>query len=229
MQLDAIWWNPTLEIKRSRVRALRRRFQATREKNERLQRKIKYKREYEEYKLMIKKAKREFMIEFLEKITQKNSMGVVKNILKDKRLDIKMALIIQDNGELTRHFSDSRDYVLRNIFPWLKRTYECRDIETGAMILKILLSKKSRHTLKALRREVHPDLTDGNGPLTRSMDKQFEKLFAMMAEMKAGQEKMRVAQVGLEQKMEAGQKEMRVAQAGLEQKMEAGQEEMRSG
>ncbi|GBM62390.1 hypothetical protein AVEN_207613-1 [Araneus ventricosus] len=60
------------------------------------------------------------------------------------------------------------------------------------------------------------------GPLTRSMDKQFEKLFAMMAEMKAGQE-------GLERKMEAGQEEMRVAQAGLEQKMEAGQEEMRSG
>ncbi|GBN97240.1 hypothetical protein AVEN_46627-1 [Araneus ventricosus] len=54
------------------------------------------------------------------------------------------------------------------------------------------------------------------GPLTRSMDKQFEKLFAMMAEMKAGQE-------GLERKMEAGQEEMRVAQAGLEQKMEAGQ------
>ncbi|GBN04217.1 hypothetical protein AVEN_107610-1, partial [Araneus ventricosus] len=67
------------------------------------------------------------------------------------------------------------------------------------------------------------------GPLTRSMDKQFEKLFAMMAEMKAGQEEMRVAQAGLEQKMEAGQEEMRVAQAGLEQKMEAGQEEMRYG
>ncbi|GBL77781.1 hypothetical protein AVEN_234609-1 [Araneus ventricosus] len=67
------------------------------------------------------------------------------------------------------------------------------------------------------------------GPLTRSMDKQFEKLFAMMAEMKAGQEEMRVAQAGLEQKMEAGQEEMRVAQAGLEQKMEAEQEEMRYG
>ncbi|GBM66543.1 Retrovirus-related Pol polyprotein from transposon 297 [Araneus ventricosus] len=53
------------------------------------------------------------------------------------------------------------------------------------------------------------------GPLTRSTDKQFEKLFAMMA--------------GLEQKMEAGQEEMRVAQAGLEQKMEARREEMRSG
>ncbi|GBM05883.1 hypothetical protein AVEN_135253-1 [Araneus ventricosus] len=82
------------------------------------------------------------------------------------------------------------------------------------------------------------------GSLTRSMDKQFEKLFAMMAgleqKMEAGQEEMRVAQAGLEQKMEAGQEEMRVAragleqkmeagQAGLEQKMEAGQEEMRSG
>ncbi|GBM04420.1 hypothetical protein AVEN_179863-1 [Araneus ventricosus] len=71
------------------------------------------------------------------------------------------------------------------------------------------------------------------GPLTRSMDKQFEKLFAMMAEMKAGQEglerKMEAGQEGLERKMEAGQEEMRVAQAGLEQKMEAGQEEMRSG
>ncbi|GBM54563.1 hypothetical protein AVEN_79611-1 [Araneus ventricosus] len=56
------------------------------------------------------------------------------------------------------------------------------------------------------------------GPLTRSMNKQFEKLFAMMAEMKAVQEEMK-----------AGQKEMRVAQSGLEQKMEAGQKEMRSG
>ncbi|GBM60053.1 hypothetical protein AVEN_147612-1 [Araneus ventricosus] len=117
VQLDAIWWNPTLEIKRSRVRALRRRFQATREQNERLQRKIKYKMEYGEYKLMIKKAKRECMIEFLEKIAQKNSMGVIKNILKDKRLGIKMALIVQDNGELTRDFADSRDYVLKKHFP----------------------------------------------------------------------------------------------------------------
>ncbi|GBM08908.1 hypothetical protein AVEN_57453-1 [Araneus ventricosus] len=57
----------------------------------------------------------------------------------------------------------------------------------------------------------------GIGPLTRSMDKQFEKLFAMMAEMKAEQEEMK-----------AGQEEMKFAQAGLEQKMEAGQEEMRS-
>ncbi|GBM07352.1 hypothetical protein AVEN_187890-1 [Araneus ventricosus] len=63
----------------------------------------------------------------------------------------------------------------------------------------------------------------GTGPLTRSMDKQFEKLFAMMAEMKAGQEEMQVAQAGLEQKMEAGQEEMRSGQ----ERMEKGQEEMK--
>ncbi|GBM00260.1 hypothetical protein AVEN_32612-1 [Araneus ventricosus] len=58
------------------------------------------------------------------------------------------------------------------------------------------------------------------GPLTRSMDKQFEKLFAMMA--------------GLEQKMEAGQEEMRCGQEmrskqeRLEQVMQSGQEEIKN-
>ncbi|GBL93112.1 hypothetical protein AVEN_216465-1 [Araneus ventricosus] len=52
------------------------------------------------------------------------------------------------------------------------------------------------------------------GPLTRSMDEKFEKLFAMMAEMKAG----------LEDKMEAGQEEMRSGQ----EEMRYGQEEIKS-
>ncbi|GBN28935.1 hypothetical protein AVEN_262200-1 [Araneus ventricosus] len=59
-------------------------------------------------------------------------------------------------------------------------------------------------------------------PLTRSMDEKFEKLFHMMAEMKAG----------LEGKMEAGQEEMRSGQERLEQEMRSGQErleQVRSG
>ncbi|GBO27927.1 hypothetical protein AVEN_237575-1 [Araneus ventricosus] len=52
------------------------------------------------------------------------------------------------------------------------------------------------------------------GPLTRSRDKQFEKLFAMMAV--------------LEQKMEAGQEEMRSRQERLEQEMRFGQEEIKN-
>ncbi|GBM01978.1 hypothetical protein AVEN_23698-1 [Araneus ventricosus] len=64
------------------------------------------------------------------------------------------------------------------------------------------------------------------GPLTRSMDKQFEKLFAMMAgleqKMEAGQEEMR----NVQEEMRTGQQEMRSGQERLEQKMRSGQEEI---
>ncbi|GBO12836.1 hypothetical protein AVEN_140525-1 [Araneus ventricosus] len=56
------------------------------------------------------------------------------------------------------------------------------------------------------------------GHLTRSMDEKFEKLFAMMAEMKAV----------LEDKMEAGQEEMRSGQERQEPEMRSGQEEIKS-
>ncbi|GBM21294.1 hypothetical protein AVEN_149876-1 [Araneus ventricosus] len=52
-----------------------------------------------------------------------------------------------------------------------------------------------------------------------------------MAEMKAGQEEMRVAQAGLEQKMEVGQEEMRSVQEemrSVQEEMRSVQEEMRS-
>ncbi|GBM23205.1 hypothetical protein AVEN_159885-1 [Araneus ventricosus] len=49
------------------------------------------------------------------------------------------------------------------------------------------------------------------GPLTRSMDEKFEKLFVMMAEMKAG----------LEDKMEAGQEEMRSGQEEIKSQIQA--------
>ncbi|GBN95973.1 hypothetical protein AVEN_166250-1 [Araneus ventricosus] len=109
---------------------------------------------------MIKKAKRECMIEFLEKITQKNSMGVIKNILKDKRLDIKMALIVQDNGELTRDFADSRDYVLKKHFPMVEEDIRVERYRNRGNDIKDFTIEESRHALKALRRKVHPDLTD---------------------------------------------------------------------
>ncbi|GBO40221.1 hypothetical protein AVEN_154252-1 [Araneus ventricosus] len=85
------------------------------------------------------------------------------------------------------------------------------------------------------------------GPVTRSMDKKFEKLFAMMAEMKAGledkmeagqeemrsgQEEMRSGQERLEREMRFGQerleKEMPSGQERLEQEMRSGQEEIKS-
>ncbi|GBO37795.1 hypothetical protein AVEN_16091-1 [Araneus ventricosus] len=62
------------------------------------------------------------------------------------------------------------------------------------------------------------------GPLTRSMDEKFEKLFDMIAEMKAGlEDKMEVGQ----EEMQSGQEEMRSGQERLEQ-VRSVQEEMKS-
>ncbi|GBM82103.1 hypothetical protein AVEN_161654-1 [Araneus ventricosus] len=73
------------------------------------------------------------------------------------------------------------------------------------------------------------------GPLTRSMGKQFEKLFAMMAgleqKIEAGQEEMRNVQEEMrtgEQEMRSGQQEMRSGQERMEQKMRSGQEEIKN-
>ncbi|GBL98694.1 hypothetical protein AVEN_19733-1 [Araneus ventricosus] len=52
----------------------------------------------------------------------------------------------------------------------------------------------------------------------------IEKQFPMMVGMNAGQEEMRVAQAGLEQRMEAGQEEMRSGQ----ERMKKGLEEMKA-
>ncbi|GBN24620.1 hypothetical protein AVEN_249591-1 [Araneus ventricosus] len=70
------------------------------------------------------------------------------------------------------------------------------------------------------------------GPLTRSMDEKFEKLFAMMAEMKAGlEDKMEAGQEEMrsgQEEMRSGQEEMRSGQERLEQEMRSGQEEIKS-
>ncbi|GBM68429.1 hypothetical protein AVEN_216892-1 [Araneus ventricosus] len=78
-------------------------------------------------------------------------------------------------------------------------------------------------------------------PLTRSMDKHLGKLFAMMAEMKAGQEEMRVAQAGLNRKWKLDRKtcdpdgrdwnkteeKARGELQSGQERMEKGQEEMK--
>ncbi|GBL56605.1 hypothetical protein AVEN_130447-1 [Araneus ventricosus] len=64
---------------------LSRRFQAQRHPDERLRRQIIFKKEQAEYKLMIKEAKIDCSKEFLDKIVQRNSHGVVKQIIKDKK------------------------------------------------------------------------------------------------------------------------------------------------
>ncbi|GBM17104.1 hypothetical protein AVEN_133357-1 [Araneus ventricosus] len=101
------------------------------------------------------------MIEFLEKNTQKNLMGVIKNILKDKKLDIKTALIVQDNGKLTRDFADSREYKLKDYFIMVEEDIRVEGCRNRGDDIKDFTIEGMRHALKALKRKVHPYLTDG--------------------------------------------------------------------
>ncbi|GBL91877.1 hypothetical protein AVEN_172791-1 [Araneus ventricosus] len=68
---NALWWSIKLESMRGRVRALRRRFQHTRNPSERLRREVYYKVEYAKYKL-IKQARQNKFLEFMESVIEKN-------------------------------------------------------------------------------------------------------------------------------------------------------------
>ncbi|GBM42957.1 hypothetical protein AVEN_140833-1 [Araneus ventricosus] len=57
LKFNAFWWSNKLDAMRSRVWALRRRFQRSPDPSERLRREVYYTAEYAKYKLMIKQGK----------------------------------------------------------------------------------------------------------------------------------------------------------------------------
>ncbi|GBM24907.1 hypothetical protein AVEN_23442-1 [Araneus ventricosus] len=70
------------------------------------------------------------MIEFLGNTAQTNSMGEIKNVLKDKKLDIKLAQIVKSN--FTKDNGNSRNYVLMQHFPKVDEDFtvdECKDFD----------------------------------------------------------------------------------------------------
>ncbi|GBL88845.1 hypothetical protein AVEN_158956-1 [Araneus ventricosus] len=121
---NAIWWSNKLESMRSRVRALRRRFQRTRDPSERLRREVYYKAEYAKYKLMMKQAKQNKFLEFLESVIQKNKLGEVKNVITDKSVSVNLHRLRQENGEFTSSYEETRDYLIKYNFPSIDESYE---------------------------------------------------------------------------------------------------------
>ncbi|GBN09883.1 hypothetical protein AVEN_198654-1 [Araneus ventricosus] len=79
---NAIWWNSNLEIKRRKVRALRRRFQAIVDFEERIARRLIYKRELANYKKEILIAKQIRFRKFLDNVVKKNLFGIPYDIIK---------------------------------------------------------------------------------------------------------------------------------------------------
>ncbi|GBO23516.1 hypothetical protein AVEN_202773-1 [Araneus ventricosus] len=68
---------------------------------------------------MIKQAKIDCFEEFLDRIVQRNSQGVVKQTIKDKKLEVRILQIETEDGSYTQKFVESTDYVLKKHFPCL--------------------------------------------------------------------------------------------------------------
>ncbi|GBN05855.1 hypothetical protein AVEN_121114-1 [Araneus ventricosus] len=83
-QENAIWRNTELEILRGKVRALRRRFQATGDQDLRTKREIKYKKELATYTSRILLAKQTSFRKLLDSILKTNTFGAFYNLIKER-------------------------------------------------------------------------------------------------------------------------------------------------
>lgn len=112
------WWNPKLEIQRSKVRALRRRFQ--KERNQQLREKLKmnFKGNAALYKRMIYHYKRESFRNYIESLSNNECFGKPYHIAKgeDIRRHVNIATI-KPNGEKTDNFLDSIVNIFQHHFP----------------------------------------------------------------------------------------------------------------
>ncbi|GBN33190.1 hypothetical protein AVEN_28470-1 [Araneus ventricosus] len=78
---------------------------------------------------MISESKEECFKEFLLRITQKKYFGKIKNGIKDKNSEIKIDQFVKEDGELTRDYKESRDFILRKHFPVIDYHYELTEEE----------------------------------------------------------------------------------------------------
>ncbi|GBN08430.1 Retrovirus-related Pol polyprotein from type-1 retrotransposable element R1 [Araneus ventricosus] len=114
---NAVWWTQNLETERSRIRALRRRFQACLEQTERIRRRITFKKEFSKYKKLILSAKTFSFRGFLEKLVNKNNLGLVKDVLKLGNIELRIEKIRLASGVYIENFEECRNHILKFHFP----------------------------------------------------------------------------------------------------------------
>ncbi|GBO05875.1 hypothetical protein AVEN_44984-1 [Araneus ventricosus] len=117
---SAVWWTPKLEMERSKIRALRRRFQACLEPRERIERRIVFKKEYSMYKKSIIRAKMNSFRNFLEKLVNKNNLGLAKDVLKFGNIELRIEKIKLANGNYIENYRDCRDFIIKSHFPCIQ-------------------------------------------------------------------------------------------------------------
>ncbi|GBN63948.1 hypothetical protein AVEN_129313-1 [Araneus ventricosus] len=115
---NAIWWNPFLQMERSTFRALRRRFQATSELNERIRRKIYFKRELTKYKRTCIETKMATLRDRLDKIAVVNTFDSFYRLIDDRfSTSQDLVQMLDDNGQEIDTHSKIREYILKFHFP----------------------------------------------------------------------------------------------------------------
>ncbi|GBO06583.1 hypothetical protein AVEN_249253-1 [Araneus ventricosus] len=82
-----------------------------------------FKKEQAENTLLIKQAEIDFFKEFLDSLVQRTSQGVVKQIIKDKRIETRISQIKTEDCTYTQNYVESTDYVLE------KKPFLCLDEE----------------------------------------------------------------------------------------------------
>ncbi|GBN01156.1 hypothetical protein AVEN_166696-1 [Araneus ventricosus] len=75
-----------------------------------------YKKEYAIYKAKIKEAKDESIKKYMKSIIQKTNIGLIKNVINNKSLEISIDRIRKENGELTQTPRERTGYVIKSQF-----------------------------------------------------------------------------------------------------------------
>jgi ribonuclease HI len=114
----AYWWNPALRCHRSRVRALRRRFQREAVEDVRTNLKVRYKQELALYKRKIIAAKRNAVKDYLGKVVNNNSFGTHYQLLRGK-VNSRSGYVSMNRGDgsQTTDRNDTLKVILEHHFP----------------------------------------------------------------------------------------------------------------
>lgn len=113
---NAYWWNDELRANRSRVRAMRRRYQKETDDTIRERLKIRYKKAYAGYKRKIIRTKRNAVKDYLNNVI--NTYGSHFRLISDKRkVILEFNRVRKQDGGFTESRNETIEEVLRFHFP----------------------------------------------------------------------------------------------------------------
>ncbi|GBM45665.1 Retrovirus-related Pol polyprotein from type-1 retrotransposable element R1 [Araneus ventricosus] len=117
-RLRVPWWDSSLDIQRKKTRALRARFLRCRHPQERLHRRIVFKKEAARYKYMIKTKSRQCFNQLCAQLTRNNPFDLPYRLVARKILASTILRGVKDdNGVTTTTVSETVSTIVHKLFP----------------------------------------------------------------------------------------------------------------